>query len=109
MVAASFLDNIGNATSSSSTLPIAQPFRVGGGGYKLEYLQVDFDTTSEPMSIKVQVCPKKGDADAPDFSAGACSDFTDNGIPSDALHTYISSVSGGRPSAGPDVLCGGVD
>ena len=95
--AAPFLDNIGNDTSSSSTLPIAQPFSVGRGEYELEYVQVDFDTTSNPTppssegesGIKVRVCPEKsGGGGAPDFSAGACSEFTDDMAPSDALHTY---------------------
>ena len=100
VVAASFLDNLGNATSSFSTLPIAQPFRVGGGEYKLEYVQVDFDTTSMPMpdKIKVQVCPEQSDADAPDF--GACSPFTDDMKSSDALHTYDSSLPGGKTVSG---------
>ena len=97
VTAAPFLDNIGNDTSSSSTLPIAQPFKVGGGEYELEYVQVDFDTTSNPTppssegesGIKVRVCPEKsGGGGAPDFSAGACSEFTDDMAPSDALHTY---------------------
>ena len=103
-VAEPFLDNIGNATSSSSTLPIAQPFRVGSGKYNLEYVQLDFDTTSAPTpaNIKVEVCPENSGGNAPDLSASVCSTFTDDGAPSDSLHTYglqgskTVRVSGGK-------------
>ena len=93
VVAASFLDNLGNATSDkyilNGTSTIAQPFSVGGGEYKLEYVQVDFDTTTAPTDDQVWVCDDEQSTNqAPDFGASACTEYEKNGEPSDGLHTY---------------------
>lgn len=105
---APFLDNIGNATSSVhellSTSSLAQPFRVGGGEYDLKYVQVDFDTPPSSEEVQVQVCPKRSNAEAPDLSANACSEFTNaitTAVDRDTgLNTYQFSagkiVSGGK-------------
>ena len=98
VVAAPFLDNIGNDISDdkydlNNTSTIAQPFTVGSGEYKLEYVQVDFDTTTDPANVQVWVCDdEQRSTKAPDFSASACDEY-DGALqrPSDGLRTYVSS------------------
>ncbi len=93
VTAAPFLDNIGNAMSGVHDLAttsgkIAQPFSVGGGKYELEYVQVDFGTTTPDLTGDTgffKVCDKR--SNAPDLSS--CSTFViDAGTQSDGLHTY---------------------
>ena len=90
-----FLDNIGNAATGgapdlSSSNSIAQPFMAGGGiEYSLTHVEVDFDAGAD---VQVQVCPKDGGANRPDFSA--CSNYAGEASPSAGLHTY--ELRGGK-------------
>ena len=85
------LDNIGNPASSvfslkMSTNTIAQPFTVGPDEYSLNYIQVDFASSSS--GVQVRVCAE----DSPpkqEYPDSDCSQYTgpEDSVPA-GLHTY---------------------